>query len=158
MKKIILSFVAAVSVLASFGQSTKVEPVISDPASVVKEFLDGVRYKEHNKVVAMLHPEVMWIQPGSNRLSGFKKSREEVLNMGKTMGEITEKTIQLAEIKFLSATGNSVACLLYWKGKLHDGTDLSVENIDVYTVENGKIISARVYSSDIEQENAFWGK
>ena len=38
------------------------------------------------------------------------------------------------------------------------GAVLDVNNIDVYTVENGKIVEATVYSEDIAQEDNFWGK
>jgi hypothetical protein len=78
--------------------------------------------------------------------------------MGKQMGERSAKTITLAEIKFLSATGNSVACLLRWKAAQPTGVVLDVENIDVYTIENGKIVNVKVYSADLEQEDKFWGR
>jgi ketosteroid isomerase-like protein len=35
---------------------------------------------------------------------------------------------------------------------------LDTDNIDVYTVEDGKIVAAKIYMEDVEQEDAFWGK
>jgi hypothetical protein len=33
---------------------------------------------------------------------------------------------------------------------------LDVDNIDVYTIEKGKIVKAIVYSADLEKENQYW--
>ena len=107
---------------------------------------------------SLLHPDVIWIQPGNNRIAGVKKSRVEVLAMGKSMAELSAKTIQLAELKILDANGNSVACLLRWKATQPGGNTLDVENVDIYTVENNKIVSVKLYSANIEMEDKFWGK
>jgi ketosteroid isomerase-like protein len=140
---------------------TFAQPIASsttEPAEVVKEFFDAYRSHNREKVAALLHPEVVWIQPGNNRLAGVKKSREEVLAMGKQMGELSDKTIQLADIRVTDTNGNSVACILRWKAAQPTGKTLDVENVDIYTVENGKIVSVRIFSADLEQENSFWGK
>ncbi|HTJ51340.1 MAG TPA: nuclear transport factor 2 family protein [Cyclobacteriaceae bacterium] len=161
MKNIIIIFIAMVSAttITIAQPSEKAEAVVNiDPSSVVKDFFNAFREKNREKVASLLHPEVVWIQPGNNQLSGVKKSREEVMQMGKQMGERSAKTITLAEIKFLSATGNSVACLLRWKAAQPTGVVLDVENIDVYTIENGKIVNVKVYSADLEQEDKFWGR
>jgi ketosteroid isomerase-like protein len=146
----------ALSTMAQPNPSPEV--ATSDPAFVMKEFFDAYRAHDHNKITSMIHPEVMWTQPGANRLSGIKKSREEVMAMGKIMAQLSDKTIQLAEIKILNSAGNSVACLLRWKAAQPTGATLDVENIDVYTIESGKIVAVKIFSADIEQENNFWGK
>ena len=38
------------------------------------------------------------------------------------------------------------------------GNSLDVDNIDVYRVEDGKIVKATIYSADLQQENLCWGK
>lgn len=132
--------------------------VPADPANVMKDFFDAYRTHDRAKINALIHPEVVWIQPGANRIAGVKKSRSEVLEMGQLMRQLSDKTIQLADVKILNATGNSLACLLRWKAAQPVGTILDVENIDVYTIENGLIVQVKVYSADLEQEDKFWGK
>lgn len=155
-----LLFLSAMTIaISAFAQpiASSSTPV-TDPVEVMKEFFDAYRDHNREKVASLFHPEVIWNQPGSNRLAGIKKSREEVMAMGKLMGELSAKTIQLAEIKILNANGNSVACLLRWTAAQPTGNILNVENVDVYTIENGKIVNVKIYSSDLRQEDRFWGK
>jgi ketosteroid isomerase-like protein len=46
--------------------------------------------------------------------------------------------------------------VLRWKAS-RPGAQLDTDNIDVYTVENGKIVAAKIYMADMAQEDAFWG-
>jgi len=159
MKNINLIMVLMLFALSTFGQpNVPQESVNSDPSVLIKEFFDAYRAHNREKVSSMMHPDILWTQPGNNRLSGVKKSREEVKAMGKLMAELSAKTIELADIKVLNATGNSVACLLRWKAVQPTGNVLDVENIDIYTIENGLIVNAKIYSADLIQEDKFWGK
>jgi uncharacterized protein len=72
--------------------------------------------------------------------------------------EHTAYTLTLAEVEVMTVNGNQVACLLRWKANTPDGKALDVKNIDVYTIRNGKIINAVIYSADPGAEDAFWGK
>jgi ketosteroid isomerase-like protein len=136
-------------------QETTIE---AQATQVVSEFLTAVQQGNHEKIGALLHPEVEWIQPGNNRVSGIKKSSAEVFQMAGKMSELAAKTLSLTEVKVLAVNGNSVACLVHWKAAQPVGTLLDVDNIDVYSVENGKIVQATVYSADIAQEDRFWGR
>jgi uncharacterized protein len=158
MKNLISIGLLAVSLMTHAQSGSSTQETTSAPANVVNQFFDAYRNKQHEKVQLLLDPDVIWIQPGSNRIAGVKKSREEVLAMGKSMSELSAKTIQLAELKILEATGNSVACLLRWKATQPGGNTLDVENVDIYTVENNKIVSVKVYSANIAMEDNFWGK
>ncbi|GHN03010.1 ketosteroid isomerase [Cytophagales bacterium WSM2-2] len=156
MKNYILPVLVLCTLSVVAQPSPSSETKSTDPATITKEFLNAVRGHDSKKATALLHPDVIWVQPGTNRLSGVKKSREEVQEMGKRMGELSDKSIELAEVRVLNANGNSVACLLRWKAVQPTGNVLDVENIDVYTIENGLIVSVKVYSADLEQENRFW--
>jgi uncharacterized protein len=136
----------------------KVPTPFTDPVTIVTDFFNAYRQGDHAKLSSLLHPEVVWIQPGNNRIAGVKRSREEVMLLGKQLNELSDKTIQLHSIKILNATANSVACILHWKAAQETGGVLDVENVDIYTIENGKIVSVKVYSSNLIQEDRFWGK
>jgi ketosteroid isomerase-like protein len=125
---------------------------------VVKEFLDAAQHLDHKKAEALLNAEVEWSQPGNNRVSGTKKSSDEVFKMFGEMIRLSDHTLKLTDIKVLAVNNNSVACLVHWDSAQPPGGVLNVDNIDVYTVENGKIKKVTIYSADIEQENKFWGK
>jgi hypothetical protein len=125
---------------------------------VVTRFLTAVQTGDTQTLGALLHPHVEWDQPGNNRFSGKKKTSAEVFQMVGGMFELSANTLRLTDIKVVTANGNSVACLIHWNAAQPVGTILNVDNIDVYTVENGKIVAAKIYSQDLAQEDVFWGK
>ena len=134
------------------------ELIIDQPAQVIKTFLTSIQKGDHPTAIALIHPNIQWNQPGVNRFSGQKKSSEAVVQMVGGMIHASSQTLSLADIKQLTVNGNKVACLVRWKAVMPGGGVLDVHNIDVYTVENGKIVEATIYSEDIAQEDAFWGK
>ena len=125
---------------------------------VVNEFLTAVQQGNQVKLGSLIHPNIEWSQPGNNRFSGTKKSSGEVFKMVGGMYAASENSLALTDIKVLTANGNSVACLVHWKAVQPNGGILDVDNIDVYTVENGQIAKAKVYSADVAQEDTFWLK
>ncbi len=129
-----------------------------NPKRIAETFLMAVRQGDHGQLAALLHPDVHWQQPGNNRFSGEKRSSTEVFGMAGGMAEVAGHTLRLDETTVLAVNGNRVACLLHWHAALPTGTVLDVDNIDVYTVENEKIVRVEVYSAGIEQEDEFWGR
>lgn len=123
---------------------------------VVSDFLTAVQQHNGEKMTALLHPDVVWSQPGKNRFAGQKKSRDEVFQMAGGMQEAAAKTLTLSSVKTLSVNGNQVACLVHWQAVQPNGGVLDVDNIDVYTVKDGQIVNAMVFSADIAQEDNFW--
>ncbi|GAB3914736.1 hypothetical protein GCM10028803_60610 [Larkinella knui] len=123
---------------------------------VVSTFLAAVQKGDNATVAASLHPNIEWSQPGSNRFSGPKKSSTEVFQMVGGMLEVSAGTLALTDVKVTAANGNTVACVVHWKAVKPTGVVLDVDNIDVYTVENGQIVKAKVYSADLAQEDDFW--
>jgi len=157
MKTLIITILVAASV-SSFCQSTVHAPVIVSPKDVVQEMLTAYQAHNREKFMSFVHPDIVWIQPGDNQLSGVKKSKDELMQMGALMGKITGKTIRLADVKYFDVTGNTVACLLHWKAAQPDGKELDILNIDVYTVEDSKVIQAKIFTENAAIEDQFWGK
>ena len=123
----------------------------------VTEFLTAVQQGNTEKIGALLHPEIEWNQPGNNQLSGIKRSNKEVFDMVGRMFEISANTLRLTDFKELSTNGNNVACLLHWNATHTSGSNLDIDNIDVYTVKDGKIIKAEIFTTDEGSEDLFWG-
>ena len=140
--------------------SNQVKPtnMENQAAQTVKTFLTAVQKGDFPTATALIHPEIQWSQPGSNRFSGVKTSGTAVVQMVGGMIEASAQTLALADIKQLAINGNKVACLIRWKAVQPGGGVLDVDNIDVYKVENGKIVEATIYSEDLAQEDEFWGK
>ncbi len=160
MNTILILFISVTTAISVSGQniSTNPQEKSTEPVQVVKDFLTAYMEKKHERFTSLLHPDVIWIQPGDNRISGVKKSKTELLQMGRKMSELSAGTLKLTDVKYYSYNGNTVVCILHWKAAQPTGSTLDIDNIDVYTVENGKIIMAKIFSEDILAEDKFWGK
>jgi uncharacterized protein len=124
--------------------------------NTVTEIVNAVKVVNLEKIGAILHPAVQWEQPGSNRFSGNKTSRDEVFQMVGGMFEVSGNTLRLENIKTIAVNGNEVSVVLHWKAT-RTGADLDTENVDVYTVKDGQITAVKVYAADLQQEDLFWG-
>ena len=130
----------------------------NEAKQVATEFLNAVQQINTEKIGLLLHPDVIWSQPGNNSISGIKQSSAEVFQMVGNMFELSANTLKLAEIKSITVNSNKVACLLSWKAVKPSGEVLDVDNIDEYTVEDGKITHVEVFTADEAQEDKFWAK
>lgn len=146
--------------LIAFNASaqTDIKRLPKTPIETVKAFLSAYQQRDHASFSFLLHPDVVWVQPGDNRISGVKTSKAELLLMGKKMWELSEGTIRLEHVEYFEGNGNTVVAVLRWTAVHPAGATLDVRNVDVYTVEDGKIILGRIYSEDVAAENRFWMK
>lgn len=150
-------FFVLCSVFANAQQNTtKVKS--QKPVDIARDFLEAVKEKSHLKAAPLMDSLIEWHQPGTNKFAGIKRSAAEVFKMFGGFLTDTEKTLTLHDVTEIAVNGNQVACLLTWKASKPNGDKLEVHNIDVYTIKDGKIIKAVIFTSDIEQENRFWGK
>lgn len=124
--------------------------------NTVTEFVNAVKLVNLEIIGAILHPAVRWEQPGSNRFSGTRVSRDEVFQMVGGMFEVSGNTLRLENIKTIAVNGNEVSVVLHWKAT-RTGAELDTENVDVYTVEDGQITGVKVYAANLQQEDLFWG-
>ncbi|MEZ0607683.1 nuclear transport factor 2 family protein [Fibrella sp. WM1] len=115
-------------------------------ATVVLNFLTAVQRGDRAQVAALLHPNVRWQQPGNNAISGLKTSREAVFAMSAHIHEHTARSYRITDISTLSTNGSSVAVRLHFSAA-SPVMVLDVDNIDVFTVQDGLITDVRVHST-----------
>ena len=152
MKKLLIYITIQLCFLgSSMAQSEPNEVLVTTFLTAVKNH-DGAIFRK------VLDENIEWIQPGDNLTSGTKKGLVEVLAMSKIINVATSKTFQLVDFKIIAAGTNEVLCQLHFKAARPEGAVLDVINYDVYRIEKGKIISAKIYSADIKQEDYFYGK
>ncbi|WP_218150266.1 nuclear transport factor 2 family protein [Chitinophaga arvensicola] len=72
------------------------------------------------------------------------------------MFEVSQNSMTLSDIKTIAVNGDQASVALTWKAS-RPGAELHTDNVDVYTVKDGKIVAAKIYAADIHQENTFWG-
>lgn len=164
---IIIGFIVFAGQLPSgFAQPAKAEASVkenplarskSQSLEVVSSFLDAV-ISDHAKIPYLLDSLIQWHQPGNNQLAGVRSNVKEVYKLFGGFKELSAGTLTLTYWKVLAVHGNQVACLMHWQASQPVGRVLDVDNIDVYTVEKGKITKVVVYTADPEQEDKFWMK
>lgn len=130
----------------------------SEEVRIVKEFLNAVSSKNREVTHQLLDESVVWNQPGNNVLSGKKKSATEVFAMSEQMHKLSQGTFHLKDFKILGVNGNQIVCQLHFTAVRPEGAWLDVQNTDVYSIGNGKITHAQIFSGDLQQEDYFWGK
>ncbi|MCW3462024.1 nuclear transport factor 2 family protein [Chitinophaga nivalis] len=126
-------------------------------AAVVNAFLTAVKAVNMEQLGALLHPDIIWEQPGHNRFAGTKKSIGEVFQMVGGMFAVSGNTMALTHTSTISVNGDQAAVVLHWTAT-RPGAVLDTDNVDVYTVNDGKIVAAKIYVSDPAQEDLFWGQ
>jgi ketosteroid isomerase-like protein len=135
----------------------KINTMNNDAKKTAEVFLSAVMNGDTETVVDLLHPEVKWEQPGNNRFTGLKQNAAEVFEMSAGWKSITNATFRLIGFSPIGVNGNEVACLLHFKAT-HPNDGLDIDNIDVYTIRDNKIVAARIFSLDQDKEDQFWGK
>jgi uncharacterized protein len=125
---LLLCLTVATSTIAQVD-SSKPSENFSSALQVVQEFLTAYQKHDHEKFTSLLHPDVIWIQPCNNSVSGVKKSKAELLQMGAKFSELSARTLKLVNVKYFSQEGNTVACILHWTAAQPTGNVLDVKNI-----------------------------
>jgi ketosteroid isomerase-like protein len=124
---------------------------------IIATFFQAVRERNHRKAVPLLADDITWYQPGHNQFSGVKKSAKEVFDLFRGFIRMSDSTLRLDSARVIGINGNNVACLLSWNASQPVGKVLQVNNIDIYTIVDGKIKTVIVYSEDQSKEDDFWG-
>ncbi|MEP6614422.1 MAG: nuclear transport factor 2 family protein [Mucilaginibacter sp.] len=155
---VLSSLAGAQSISNKTGNQLNTKNMKNEAKLVVTKFLTAVQQGDNAKLAQLIHPDIIWSQPGSNCLSGTKHSNAEVFQMVGKMFELSANTLRLSNFKSISVNGNKIACLLHWNAAQPAGGILDIDNIDVYTVENGQITKAEIFTADEDGENRFWGE
>lgn len=124
--------------------------------TTVRKYFDALAVNDLDTVAALLAPEVVWHQPGANRFSGEKKSRDEVFAMIGGMMESSRGTFRIDRVENLMANGDLVAATIHFVAE-RDGATLALDGVDLLRVVDGLIVEAWLFGADQSVEDAFWG-
>ena len=72
------------------------------------------------------------------------------------MMEVSKGTFSITRADHYMANGDWVAITLEFAGEAN-GITLKQPGVDLIRIDGGKIVEVRLFSSDPEQEDAFWG-
>lgn len=124
---------------------------------IAKAYIKAVQTGDQATLGAIISPDVIWHQPGNNQFSGTHLGIAKVGPMLGKMMEVSRGTFAITRADHFMANGDWVAITIEFAGE-HDGIRLKQTGADLVRVEGGKIVEVRLFSSDQEQEDAFWGQ
>lgn len=127
------------------------------PAAVAGSYFDALGRGDVPSAMALLSPDVVWLQPGANRFSGDHRGIDGVGALLGGMMEASQGTFQLAVTGPAMVNGELVAVPVRFSGNRADAS-MDMSGVDLLKVRDGKIVEVRLFSSDGQAEDTFWGQ
>ncbi len=124
---------------------------------IAKSYIRAAQAGDQALLASLISPDVVWHQPGNNQFSGTHKGIAAVGAMLGKMMEVSDGTFAITRADHFMLNGDWVAIQLDFAGKRGD-IDLAQPGVDLIRIDGGKIVEVRLFSSDQEQEDAFWGQ
>ncbi len=124
---------------------------------VAKAYIKAVQTGDQATLGSIISPDVVWHQPGSNQFSGTHRGMADVGAMLGKMMEVSKGTFAITRADSYMANGDCVAITIEFGGEAN-GIKLKQPGVDLIRVDGGKIVEVHLFSSDQEQEDAFWGQ
>ena len=124
---------------------------------IAKAYIKAAQTGDQATLATILSPDIVWYQPGGNQFSGTHRGLATVGGMLGKMMEVSHGTFAITRAEHFMANGDQVAILLEFAGEC-DGIKLDQPGVDLLRIEDGKIVEVRLFSSDPEREDLFWGK
>ncbi len=123
---------------------------------IAKNYIRAAQTGDQALLASLISSDVVWHQPGKNRFSGTHRGLPAVGAMLGGMMEVSGGTFTISRADHFMENGNWVAINIDFQAQ-RDGAQLAQSGVDLLRIENAKIVEVRPFSSDQEQEDAFWG-
>jgi uncharacterized protein len=124
---------------------------------IAKNYIRAAQTGDQAMLGNLISPDVVWHQPGKNRFSGTHRGFPAVGAMLGGMMEVSGGTFSISRADHFMENGNWVAIQIAFQAQ-RDGAQMAQSGVDLLRIEDGKIVEVRLFSSDQEQEDAFWGR
>ena len=124
---------------------------------IAKNYIKAVQTGDQATLGSIISPDVIWHQPGSNQFSGTHRGMATVGPMLGKMMEVSRGTFAITHADHYMASGDWVAITLKFAGEAN-GIKLKQPGVDIIRIEGDKIVEVRLFSSDQNQEDVFWGQ
>lgn len=110
-----------------------------------------------SSVFKVLDDNIRWHQPGENIASGTKIGKEVLEKHLSIFPQKTNGTFKVVT-NWVSENNDLVAANVTFLGTRADGEELNMNGIDLFRINNGKIVEVWLFSEKQSVEDGFWGK
>lgn len=129
---------------------------MTDAVTIAHKYFDALAKGDVAAAMALLDPQVRWHQPGANKFSGVHTGPEAIATLIAGMMAMSEATFVLSPTGPAMGNGEFVAVPVHFRGS-RAGCVLDQEGVDLLRMQGDSIVEVFLFSSDGEQEDAFWG-
>ena len=126
------------------------------PIEIAQTYIRAVQTGDQAALGALFAPDVVWHQPGKNRFSGTHRGLPAVVEMLGGMMGVSRGSFRIERASRYMENGGWVTIELDFAAE-RDGVSLAQPGIDLLKIDNGKIAEVRLFSSDQDAEDVFWG-
>ena len=116
---------------------------------VVKRGYEAFSAGDVETVMSLFDDNLEWVQPGESTISGIYRGKGE---FGEYLARLAEKAVAVRALSFI-ADGDTVVAFT----ELTAGNEMG-EDADVYTLRDGKIVRAQIYTDTAMMERVFGRK
>lgn len=124
---------------------------------IAKTYITAVQTGDQATLGSIISPDVVWHQPGNHQFSGTHRGMAVVGSMLGKMMAVSNGTFTISRADHYMANGDWVVITLEFAGEAN-GITLQQPGVDLIRIEGGKIVEVRLFSSDQNQEDVFWGR
>ena len=121
-----------------------------------KAYIRAVQQGDQAALGALLDTDIVWHQPGRNRFSGTHRGIGAVGAMLGGMMTVSQGSFKITRANRYMANGDWVAIELEFEAE-RPGMKLAQPGVDLVRIDKGRIVEVRLFSSDQDGEDAFWG-
>lgn len=124
---------------------------------IAKTYITAVQTGDQATLGSIISPDVLWHQPGNHQFSGTHRGMAVVGPMLGKMMAVSNGTFTISRADHYMANGDWVVITLEFVGEAN-GIKLKQPGVDLIRIAGGKIVEVRLFSSDQDQEDLFWGQ
>ncbi len=121
-----------------------------------KAYIRAVQQGDQAALGELLDPNIVWHQPGRNRFSGTHRGIGAVGAMLGGMMAVSQGSFKITRATRYMANGDWVAIEIEFEAE-RPGMKLAQPGVDLVCIDKGRIVEVRLFSSDRDGEDAFWG-
>jgi uncharacterized protein len=126
------------------------------PINIAQTYIRAVQTGDQAALAELFSPDVVWHQPGKNRFSGTRHGLPAVVEMLGGMMDVSRGTFRIERASRYMENSGWVTIELEFVAE-RNGMNMAQPGIDLLKIDNGKIVEVRLFSSDPEAEDIFWG-
>ncbi len=124
---------------------------------LVRRAYDALLSADPDAISRYWAPELRWLVPGHNQLSGWKDGRDAFLDFMRRVADLSGGSFNMVWVD-ICVSGSRSADITHNTGSRPDGRHLDIDVVHVLEWHDGKVVEARaaIFGDGTRQYDEFW--